>query len=154
MIEGLENLGGDSPDKWTTKELEELVTACFTQQTLADNAMAVSEKHREEQRELERKIQSYLEYYGKSKYVSSIGTIEVRERFSFRTPKTDEEKKFFFDWLTEKGLFLRYASVNSNALNSLLKDEFEEAREAGKEITVPGIQKPTEYRTIHLKRSK
>lgn len=158
MTEGLDGLGdldtSESPDKWTTKELEELVTECFNQQTLADNSQTVSDNHREKQRELERKIQSYLEYYGKDKHVSSVGTIEVRTRHSFKTPKTDEDKERFFTWLREKGIFHRYVGVNSQALNGLLKQELETANESGQELRVPGIEAATEFKTIHLRRSK
>lgn len=158
MIEGANGLGdwdvSGTPDNWTTQELENLVKQCFNQQTLADNAMTVSEGHRANQRELERKIQSYLEYYGKDKHVSSVGTIEVRRKLSFKVPQTEEQKKFFFDWLTEKGIFLRYVGVHSQALNSLLKAEHEVAQERGEEFKVPGIEPATEYKTMHLRRSK
>lgn len=74
-------------------------------------------------------------------------------RSSVTTPKTPEEKQKLFDFLHEKGIFLEFASVNSQTLNSLYKSLAEEAAEKGNyDFEIPGVGKPTSFTTLKVKK--
>lgn len=138
----------------TMAELEEL---CFSASERELNIEKLNEQLAEQ---VEAKnailecIRKYIVHFGKEKYESAYGTIELRTRLSFKTPKTVDEKRDFFEFLTEKGIFYEYASINSNSLNALCKQEVEIAKEEGRECKIPGIGDPSEFQTIHLRRKK
>lgn len=83
-----------------------------------------------------------------------VATVSVVEKLSVQTPKTHEDKEKFFSWLKEQGeaMYLQYASVNSNSLNSLFKMKQEEYAENGEVLDIPGLGDPTSYTTLSLKK--
>lgn len=154
MTEDTFGLPETTPDKWTTLELENLIEEAFKAKELADRYQEQSDSHRGRQREIEKSIQSYLEFYGKDKYVAANGTVDVRTKLSFRTPKTEEQKRAYFDALKSRygeDIYWQQMTVNSVSLNSFLKAEWENALQEGKEFNMPGIESPTEFKTVHLK---
>ena len=77
-----------------------------------------------------------------------------KTKSSVKTPKTNEEKKEFFDWAESKQLFWELVSVNSNTLNSLYKTEAEIALKSGVlDFRLPGIGAPETYTTLELKKA-
>lgn len=144
----------DTPDKWTTDQLEKLMDDGLKAHEDEKRCEEEMERHRARKNNILDSIRQYLEYYGKDKHVGSLGTVERVTKLSFRTPKTDEDKCKFFKWLQEKEIFFQYATVNSQSLNSLLKQEFETATENGKELSIPGIEAPTEYTQMRIRPKK
>lgn len=135
----------------TILEFEELIHAAVKRE---QNIISLTEKLEEEKAAKDailHRAQSYLTHFGKSNYQSAFGTVELRTRLSFRTPKSLDEKRAFFEWLTERGAYWEYVGINSTSLNSLCKGEFETAQEEGRECKIPGIQEPTEFTQIVLK---
>lgn len=56
-------------------------------------------------------------------------------------PKDPEDKRNFFDYLIEKGVYDAYRTVNSNSINSFVKAEYELAKERGElNFSIPGIE--------------
>lgn len=143
-----------SPDAIGLQKTEEMVTKCLHFKELEEKAQEQADGYRNKRTEIERQLQQILEFLGKDKYVGIDGTIEIRKMQSFKTPKTEEQKLAFFGWLREKGIEMQYLNVNSQALNGLLKTEWENAQQEGKELTVPGIEAPTEYSRIYLRKAK
>lgn len=81
-------------------------------------------------------------------------TFYTNTKESVRTPKTDEDKKLFFDYLKEKGLFDQMISINSQTLNSLYKSMSEEALEKGiVDFRLPGIDEPTIYKQLRIRKA-
>ena len=77
----------------------------------------------------------------------------VEEKASVKTPKELEDKKQFFDYLREIGIFDEMITVNSNSLNALYKSLAAEAAEKGNfDFQLPGIEKPTPYKNLRLRR--
>jgi hypothetical protein len=88
----------------------------------------------------ERKMMEMLEASGMTSYKSPFGQVVLAFRTSVKTPKLPEEREAFFQWLRDKGLYDTMISVNSNSLNSLYKNELEEARDRGEvDFSIPGI---------------
>lgn len=78
-------------------------------------------------------------------------------KLSVKVPKTPEEKKAFFGWLEEKGLFYSKVSIHSAALNSTYNEAFAEFMTAQGEdnkdavFSIPGIEKPSPYNILEIK---
>lgn len=86
--------------------------------------------------------------------ISSHGfTFYIERRSSVKTPKTLEDKKRLFDYLDEKGIFMEFASVNSQSLNKLYKTLEKEALDTGEiDFRIPGVDEPTEFEQIKMRR--
>ena len=133
-------------------ELEELCREAFS---IKKNVESVEEQvsgMKDLLKEQVSKIERILVHFGKDNYKSAFGKVEIHQKLSVQTPKTDDDKQALFNWLTEKGIFLQYCTVNSQALNALYKAEREAAQIAGTECVVPGIGAPKMYNTTHLKK--
>lgn len=101
----------------------------------------------------ESRVMSIMQAFNKTSYRSSYGLLVRSERWSWKTPKSDEEKDAFYGYLKEKGLFDTMISVNSQTLNSFAKKELEAAKELGDiDFTIPGLGEPTLTEMIALRR--
>lgn len=107
-------------------------------------------------REIEEKLMSYLEYFGKDKYVAKNCTIDIREHTSVRIPATEEQKEEFFNYLRSQSedLYRRMATVNSRSLNSYYKQELDIARDEGRELSIPGLDPHKIYKKIYIRSNK
>jgi hypothetical protein len=64
-------------------------------------------------------------------------------------PATDEAKQAFFNYLRERGLFEKYATVHSQSLNAFYFAEKDAALAEGNlEFEIPGITKETEFEAL------
>lgn len=140
----------------TVKELDELVAAIFEQRKVCDEKEAALTEENKKLAAMEFKAANWLEELGRDKYQHPKGTIHFIEKWNFALPKTDEDKKAFFDWLKEKQIFDKYATVHSQAYNSLLNAEWEIAKKEGRgmDFKVPGVPEPTFRRTLGARKSK
>lgn len=90
-------------------------------------------------------------------FKSSHGLVVRSLRYSIKTPKSNEEKVAFFEWLNkEKGreVYWAMATVNSQTLNAFYKAEMEAAKEAGTfDFSIPGLGAP-EAQPILSRRKK
>ena len=78
-------------------------------------------------------------------YRSPSGLASLSFRTSVKTPKTDEDRSKFFEYLKSKGIYDAMISVNSMTLNSWYKEEFAGAEQAGTADTfeIPGLTEVT-----------
>ena len=101
----------------------------------------------------ESKVMSIMQAFQKTSYRSSYGLLVRSERWSWKTPKSDEDKEAFYGYLKEKGLFDTMISVNSQTLNSFAKKELDVAKEAGDiDFAIPGMGEPSLTEMIALRR--
>lgn len=138
----------------TMREIETLCELAFLSKAKCDAIEVELDKEKEQLKILQGKIQNNLEHFGKKSWDSSLGKIELRERLSVKTPKTEEEKALLFKWLTDKGIFMQTVSVNSQTLNALYNAEVDAALEKGQVGGLPGIGEPELYKTVILKSKK
>jgi hypothetical protein len=105
-------------------------------------------------REVEAQLLSALDELGKSRWdIAGIGTISTVDKWSYKTPKTPEQKHLFFEYLKLKNVFEEIVSVNSQTLNAFAKREMEIARDEGKtDFSIPGLEEPTLYKTVSLRK--
>jgi hypothetical protein len=86
-------------------------------------------------------------------YRSPFGLASLVMRVSVRTPKTDVEKKAFYEALKAIGEYDAMISVNSMKLNSWYKDKVEQAKEAGEEFEFPGLTGVEESVYLNFRKS-
>ena len=103
----------------------------------------------------EKKLLAYLTHFGKKSYPIDGSQIQIRGRTSFKIPQSDEKKTIFFEFLKARGIFERYATVHSAALNSFCNAELEVAQAEGRtEFEIPGIESPTYSESIVIRKAK
>lgn len=141
-------------DTLTIKDLEELCEHAFSLKAEIERHEEVIESLKGPLEETNRKIEFFLTKFGKKKWDSKYGNIEIRQNTSVKIPRTESDKAALFKWLQDKGIFWQTVGVNSQTLNSLYKAEAEAAFSGGKDVVIPGISEPEIYTKVILKRSK
>ena len=134
----------------TVEELEQL---CKTAALQRDVIKKMEEEVKEEKAKLstlKNEIKDQLVKLDKRTYKSDHGTVYIQTKFSIKTPKTEEEKKAFFDWCKEKEIYWQYATVNSTSLNSLYKSMLESE---GVDFEMPGVAEPTSFDELRMRKS-
>lgn len=108
-------------------------------------------------KKFESEVISLMQQAGKKRYIAEgIGAISLETGLSVQTPKTPEQKESFFSWLkSEMGEdgYLTYATVNSASLNKLYRDKVEEYAERGEVLEIEGLDQPTSYTKLSLRKA-
>jgi hypothetical protein len=93
---------------------------------------------------------------GQDNFRTPFGTMILTKRTSFKVPKDEESRNAFFDKLKEMGVFDGMITVNSNTMNSFLKEEYAQAEANGVDMVTykfPGIEPPTVTMTASLRKA-
>ena len=93
-----------------------------------------------------------LEAVGLDRFDSDEFTALVQEKKSVRVPKEPEARDAFFDYLKAIGAFDDMITVNSRSLNAWYKEQ--EANSEALEFRVPGIEPPTVYTEVSLRKRR
>lgn len=109
-------------------------------------AKAISDALYAELTSAKNKVVEMLEASGKTVYVAEgLGRVRLTYEMSVQTPKTPEEKKAFFQWLSkEMGQEVAdaYLSVNSQSLNALYNELTEQYASRGEILHIDGLGEP------------
>lgn len=105
---------------------------------------------------LEGRIAAHMEELGREKYESPSGSFKISEKWRVNMPHTDQDKQAFFEHLRERGIFDKYATVNSNSLNALYMADWRAAQDMGEGLSfgMPGIPAPTRFVKLDFKPAK
>jgi len=126
-------------------ELDKVVEELMLARKEAEEQELITKEKNKKVMELEGKCTQYLVELGRDNYATPYGTAYISNQYRVNQPADDVAKKELFDYLNEKGIFMRYASVNSMSLNSLYKSEWEAHKEQGNDpltFSMPGIGAP------------
>lgn len=134
----------ESSPSVTVKDLDTLIEQLVKKIEEINVQSEVTTKLNKEYNALEYKIASYLKDLGREEYDHPAGKFVFVETFRVNMPESDLDKQAFFDHLRERGIFDKYATVNSNSLNALYKADLADAKTRGEEMTftMPGIPAP------------
>lgn len=140
----------------TVNELDALLQDILEKE---DAIEAQEERLKEMNKEMARvqgKAVQFLKELGRDSYSGPAGKFTIEEKWRVNLPSSDLAKKELFDHLRERGIFDKYATVNANALNSLYKADWEEAKDRGEgmEFSMPGIDAPKLFEKPVFKRAK
>jgi len=137
----------------TLNEMEEL-SAEIAELRLQESAASNAKKIITEKLTLaENKMIETLTANSMDSYRSKVGLLSLSERTSVRLPKSDDDRAQFFNWLKNMGLYDKLVTVNSQTLNALYKEKFEEAKSLGNsEFAIPGCNEITITETLSFRR--
>lgn len=143
------------PEKVTVETLDQLCKDIFTMQEEIDKANTIVKQMNKNLDQLRFKAVGYLKDLKREDYKSPFGSIRVAQKWRVNMPATEEEKLKFFEYLREKGLFEKYATVHSQSLNAYYMAEWNEAKKRGEGIGfgIPGIGEPKLFEDLGIRRS-
>ena len=117
----------------------------------------------EERREIEQEYLQLLEASELDNFKCEHGMVYTSEIETVRTPQTIEDKKLLFEHLKSlptrtEGVtddaFFEYATINSQSLNSLYKQQKEIAFEKGDySFSMPGIGEPSTHTRLGFRKA-
>lgn len=119
-----------------------------------DEVEEVLEKAKKKYKELCYQLQNIIEASEIQKFTAHGFTFFIEEKESVSIPKSPEAKEAFFNYLKEMGMFDSMITVHSATLNSTYKSLADAALKEGiLEFSIPGIEPPTSYKTLKLRKS-
>jgi hypothetical protein len=98
-----------------------------------------------------------LKEFGRKNYQTPKGTISIRNTLQVSLPKTEEDKRLMFEWMKDKGIYEKFATVNYNSLKSLVKSHMEEIEATGGDPIldfIPGVPAPTLFQDLTFTKGK
>ena len=115
------------------------------------------EKLNETKTEIEWQLMDILEDAGLDKFESSQGTFSFSYHESVKMPQDTKGREKLFQYLKDVGDYDRLISINSQRLNSWYKAEQDEwlqhEKEKGGEFKIPGLEEPSVYRKVYLRKT-
>jgi hypothetical protein len=101
--------------------------------------------------DLDLKIIAFLnEAQLKTFVVPGVGAVTKKDNFSFKTPKTMEEKQALFDYIKNtygEDVLMAKVGIDSRHLNAWAKEELENHQEDPL-FAIPGLSEPSHYETL------
>jgi hypothetical protein len=139
----------------TVNELEAKIEEAFKQREIYEEAKAKSNEEYAKLQTVQDTIKGMLENLEMDSYKGKAGTFSYNMVESFRVPKDLENRKLFFDFLKEKGVYETMISVNSKTLNAFAKEELRAAEDSGElDFTIPGLEKTDPAPTYTMRKAK
>ena len=141
----------------TVEDLNNLVAIINHKEEAAEKVQEQLAAMNKEIASLYSKATGYLEELGQDSFSTPYGSLEIITKRQVRIPQTEEDKLKLFEWMKEREIFNRYATVNSVSLQALYKAEYAEAEKQGEDMmiwSIPGIQPAQLYRTTKIRKSK
>ncbi len=140
----------------TVAELNDLIAKIAEQEQKIEVQAEVSKNLNKELAVLENRAVQYLKDLGQDEFVSPYGKCSIEQKWRVNLPENDIEKRKFFDHLREREIFDKYATVNSNSLQSLYNRDWEAAKLEGHgmEFSMPGIGAPKLFEKFNFKAAK
>lgn len=140
----------------TVKDLDDLIAKLAAKEKEVKVQADVTKALNKEYAALEGKIAAHMKELERETYDSPFGKFKISDKWRVNMPQNDIEKEKLWAHLRERGIFERYATVNSNSLNALFMRDWEEAklRGEGMTFTMPGVPAPTHFTQLQFKAAK
>lgn len=143
--------------KITLAEIEEKVNKCFEKQLEYKQADRIAKDLYHELGNLEAEVIAILEQHERNDFKTDKGHFSYTYREAWRTPKTNEEKQAFAEYIKKKygeEFFWATFGVNSRSLGSFCNQELaEEEKKGNLTFQIPGIERETSTATASLRPS-
>ncbi len=126
----------------TVQELDALIAEIAAKREVVDEKKTELSTLNKELESLEFKAVNYLKELGRKSYKTEDGMITRVEKWRVNIPTTPEAKNAMFEYFKARELFDKYATVNSNSLNSYYMEEWDAAKQRGEgmDFNIPGIE--------------
>ena len=138
----------------TVQELDNLIAEIAKLREVTDTKKTELSQLNKELESMEFKAVAYLKELGRKSYKTDNGMITRVEKWRVNIPATPEAKNALFNYFKERDLFDKYATVNSNSLNSYFMEEWENAKQRGEgmDFNIPGVDAPKLTEIISFRR--
>lgn len=138
----------------TTSELDSRIQWMIALRHDYDTCKEAATKAHERLQDSQNKILELLKQAGKTKYYAeNLGTVNVVNKFSVKTPKELSAKEAFFDWIAHKygkETLQGMLSIHSSTLNSFIN----EVKSADAATEIPGLDPPVHEEVIRFTSKK
>lgn len=140
----------------TVSELDGLIEQLAAKEKECDAQAEVTKLLNKEYMAIEGRIVNYMKELKRDQYDSPFGKFKIKEKWRVNLPEDDVAKRALFDHLRERGIFDKYATVNSNSLNALFMADWREAEARGEGVTfsMPGVPAPKVFEALEFKATK
>lgn len=140
----------------TVQELDDMIGSYLEYEEVITKESEVLAEKSKKLETLRAKIVLTLKDLNREEYESPVGKAEIVKKWRVNLPATDQDKAALFEHLRERKIFDKYATVNSNSLNSLYMADWKAAEREGKgmDYKMPGIEEPKLYETSKIKPKK
>ena len=140
----------------TLADLDQFVKDLKDKRAEADTAKEALSEINKSIAQLESKAVALLKELGRKNFTSPSGTITVEQKWRVNLPTSDNAKMELFEHFKSRGIFEKYATVNSNSLNSLYLSDWEEAKKEGRgmEFSMPGVDAPKLHEALKFIKGK
>jgi len=151
----------DAPQLWdpstesiNTGDLDKMVEKMYEAKVTYEAAKKTSDELSSVYNQYRKQLIDMMVRSNKEKYhVVGIGGVSVYDKFSVQTPKTADEKDAFFNFIEQKygreGR-IAYTSINSQTLNSLWKQLYDECDDKAA-FVVPGLGQPMAEKALSFR---
>lgn len=102
----------------------------------------------------ERELLSILELADLDRFDTEDYSFSVGDRRTVLNPRDVESKKALAKYLTERGVFWEYFTINNQSLNSFWKAEEAIAHSEGRSFELPGVEPPKVYTYISMRKKQ
>lgn len=140
----------------SVKVMDDLLALLKSREEAKDAIEADLKEMNKEISSLQIRATELLKSLDREEYDGPHGKISFETVFNVKQP-TDENKHLLWDWMRERGIFERYASVNAISLKSLFKAERNAAIEAGEDpmtFSLPGMEPATIFEKLKFRPKK
>jgi hypothetical protein len=136
------------------REFADLNKAYFEQKARIEAMKEALTEENKKLMQIEGKLAAVLDELGWKSFRSPHGTVGIKEIWSYRLPKTPEDKSAFFDYLKERGVFENLVSVHSQTFQSFCAAEARAAKEEGRLPSIPGVDAPALHKSLYHRKGK
>jgi hypothetical protein len=140
----------------TVADLDSLIEKLAEQEKKSEEHSLAGKDINKELMRLEGQVVAHLKELGREDYLSPLGKVSIKQKWRVNMPADDHAKRLLFEHLRQREIFDKFATVNSNSLNSLFMKDWEAAKERGEgmEFTMPGIEAPKLFEALDFKQKK
>lgn len=141
----------------TVEALDQLARAMADQSKEIDAIASDLKIAKDIMTKMEIQAKSYLEELDRIEFSTPFGEMKIKDHWQIKMPSDESKKMELFDWMKEKGIYERYATVHATSLKSLVLLERKEAEKMGEDLMVwalPGMDPPKLYQEMDFKPSK
>ena len=116
-----------------------------------DEAKKVAQEANKKLETQKKVVMEYLDALNKTSYKSDFGVVTKTTRWSWKVPKTEEDRGAFRNFLESRGEFDGMWSIHSGTMNAHCKELLEATQQTGDVgFSIPGLEPPTASFTVSL----
>jgi hypothetical protein len=138
----------------TVQQMDALIQALTEKRAEAEAVKKDLAERNKEIARMESQVVLALKQFERKNYKSPHGSVSIVNRWRVNVPVDEAQKKQLFNYLKERGILWRLATVQSNSLNALYMEEWENAKMEGNglDYEMPGVGPAKLFEQLQVKK--